>query len=82
MKNVLKLLAKNILMLLGLTAAASATDTGIQNKMFESDMTMLLISNEELNDIIKIVKYLKEFYFLINDVSETIQNEAKEQKDN
>ena len=82
MKNVLKLLAKNLLMLLGLTAAASATDTGIQNKMFESDMTMLLISNEELNDIIKIVKYLKEFYFLINDVSETIQNEAKEQKDN
>ena len=78
MKNVLKLLAKNLLMLLG----ASATDTGIQNKMFESDMTMLLISNEELNDIIKIVKYLKEFYFLINDVSETIQNEAKEQKDN
>ena len=82
MKNVLKLLAKNLLMLLGLTAAASATGTGIQNKMFESDMTMLLISNEELNDIIKIVKYLKEFYFLINDVSETIQNEAKEQKDN
>ena len=82
MKNVLKLLAKNLLMLLGLTAAASATDTGIQNKMIESDMTMLLISNEELNDIIKIVKYLKEFYFLINDVSETIQNEAKEQKDN
>ena len=82
MKNVLKLLAKNLLMLLGLTAAASATDTGIQNKMFESDMTMLLISNEELNDIIKIVKYLKEFYFLIKGVSETIQNEAKEQKDN
>ena len=37
----------------------------------------LIISNEEMNDIMKIVKFLEEFGLLINAVSETIQNEAK-----
>ena len=64
LKNVLKPLAKSILIQLGLTAAESATDTTIQKKFFRSGMTTLIISNEEMNDIIKIVKSLKEFFFI------------------
>ena len=48
--------------------------------MFGSDMTTLMISNEEMNDIMKIVKSLEEFGLLIKGVSKTIKNEAKEQK--
>ena len=55
MKNVLKPLAKRVLIPLGLTAAASATDAAIHKKMFESGNTALMISNEEMNDIKKIV---------------------------
>ena len=42
--------------------------------------TTLVISNEEINDIMKIVKSLEESGFLINGVSQTIKSEAKEQK--
>ena len=42
--------------------------------------TTLIISNEETNDVMKIIKYLEESGLLIKDVSETIKNEAKEQK--
>ena len=49
-------LAKSVFVPLGLTAAASATDVFIQNKLFGSDMTTLLILNEEIDDIIEIVK--------------------------
>ena len=48
--------------------------------MFGSDMTTLMISNEEMNDIMKIVKSLEEFGLLIKGISKTIKNEAKEQK--
>ena len=48
--------------------------------MFGSDTTTLIISNEEMNDIMKITKSLEESWLLIKGVSETIQNEAKEQK--
>ena len=54
--NVLKPLAKSVLIPLGLTAAASATDAAIHNKMFRSGNMTLIISNEEMNDIIKIIK--------------------------
>ena len=40
-------------------------------------MTILIISNEEMEDIMKTVKSLKESGLLINGVSETIKNEAK-----
>ena len=63
-KNVLKPWAKSILIPLGSTAAASATDAGIQKKkkkkMFGSSNTTLIISNEEMNNIMKIIKSLKE----------------------
>ena len=80
MKNVLKPLAKIVLILLALTAAATATDAAIHKKMFGSGTTTLINSNEEMTDIMKIVKPLEESSLLRNDVSKTIKNEAKEQK--
>ena len=74
-------LLKNVLKPLGLTAAASLTDAAIQKKMFGSGEATLIISNEEMNDIIKIDKFHEESGLLIKGVSETIKNEAKKQKD-
>ena len=78
--NVLKPLAKSVLIPLWLTAAASATDAAIHKKMLGSGMTTLIISTEEMNDIMKIVKLLEESGLLIKVVSQTIKNEPKEQK--
>ena len=88
-RNALKPLAKSVLIPLGLTAAASATDAAIYEKMFGSGTrpsdvakeTKLMISNEEMNDIMKIVKSLEESSLLIKSVGETIKNEAKEQRE-
>ena len=52
-ENVLKTLAKSILIPLGLTAAASARDAAIHKEMFGSCTTTLIVSNEEMNDIMK-----------------------------
>ena len=68
-------------MLRVLTAVASATDAAIHKKMFGSGFTTSIVSNEEIN-IIKIVKSLEESGLLIKGVSDTIKNEAKEQKEN
>ena len=78
MKIVLTTLAKNVLVLLGLTAAPSATDALIPKNIFELGMTALIISNKEMEDIMKIVEFFEELGLL--SVSETIKNEAKEQK--
>ena len=78
--NILKPLAKSVLIPLGLTAVASVTDAAIHKKMFGSGFTKLIILNEEMEDIIKIVKSLKDSGLLIKGVSETIKNETKEQK--
>ena len=78
--NVLKLLAKSILISLGLTVIASATNGAIHKKMFRSGATISIISNDEMNDIAKIVKSLEKFGLLIKSVSQTIKNEGKEQK--
>ena len=48
--------------------------------MFGSSTTTLIISNEEMNDIMKIVKSLEEYGLLITAVNETIKTEAEEQK--
>ena len=59
-KNVIKSLAKSVLIPLGLTAAASATVAGMHKKILRSgNTTTLIISNYEINDIIKIAKSLK-----------------------
>ena len=76
-ENVLKPLAKSFSIPLGLTAAASATDAAIYNKIIGSRTATLIISYEEINDIMKIVKALEESGLLIKDVRETIKNEAK-----
>ena len=78
--NVLKPLVKAILIPLVLTAASSATNAAIHKRMFGSGFITLIISNEEINDIMKIVTSLEESGLLIKCVSETIKNEAKEQK--
>ena len=80
MKNVVKPLAKSILIPLGLTVVASATDAAIHKKMFGSGMTTLIISNKEMNDIMDIVKLLEKSGSLMKGVSKTNKNEAKEQK--
>ena len=49
-------LAKNILVPLGITAAASAIDAGIQKKIHGSGTTISIIPNKEMNDIMKIVQ--------------------------
>ena len=76
--NVLKPLAKNVLIPLGLTVAALATDVVFHKKISGSGNTTLIISNEEMNDIMKIIKSLGESGLLIKRVSETIKNEGKE----
>ena len=53
-------LAKNVFAPLGITAAVSAIDAGIQKKIHGSRTTTLIISNEEMNDIMKIVQAFEE----------------------
>ena len=66
---------------LGLTATASAADAAIQNKkILGSDTTTLIISNDEMEDIMKIVKSVEDSGILLKGVSETVQNGVKEQK--
>ena len=91
MKSVIKPLAKSVLIPLGLTAAASAADAGMHKKILGSgkhtldstlpdNNTTLIISNDEMDDILKIVKSLEDSGVLLKVVSVTIQNEAKEQR--
>ena len=71
-------LAKNVLAPLGITAAASAIDAGIQKKkIYGSGTTTLIISNEEMNDIMKIIQALEDSNILLNGVTKTIKNETK-----
>ena len=90
MKSVIKPLTKSVLIPLGLTAAASAANAGIHKKILGSgrpldlapphNNTTLIISNDEMGDILKIVKSLEDSGILLKDVSETIQHEPKEQR--
>ena len=83
MKSVIKPLAKSVLIPFGLTAAASAADAGIHKKILGSghnNNTTLIISNDEMDDILKIAKSLEDTGVLLKGVSETIQHEAKEQR--
>ena len=84
-KNEIKPLAKSIIIPLGLTAAASAADAGIHKKILGSghnhpSSTTLTISNNEMEDIIRIAKSLEDSGLLLEGVTETVQNEVKEQK--
>ena len=55
----------SVLIQLGLTVTVSATDEAIHKKMFGSGFTALIISNEEMNDIMKIFKFLEESGLII-----------------
>ena len=81
-KNVIKPLPKSVLIPSGLTAAASAADVGIHEKILGlgHNNTLLIISNDEIEDIIKIVKSLEDSGLLLKGVTKTVQNEVKEQK--
>ena len=73
-------LAKNILAPLGITTAASAIDAGIQKKIHGWGTTTLISSNEEINDIMKILQALADSNILFKGVTKTVKNETKEQK--
>ena len=77
-ENMLKPLAKSVLVPSGLKAATSATDAAIKKKIFGLGMTTLVSWNENLNDIMKIIKSLEESGSLIKGVNETVENAVKE----
>ena len=84
-KTVINPLAKSILIPLGLTAAASTADAGIHKKFLGSghnhpSSRTPIISNDEIEDITKIVKSLEDSGLLLKAVTETGQNVVKEQK--
>ena len=72
-------LAKNMMAPLGLTAAMSAIDGSIQKKIHGSGVK-LIIEQEDMNDIIKIIEALENSDILLKGVSKTIDNETKEQR--
>ena len=72
-------LAKSVLAPLGLTAAISAIDGSIQKKIHGSGVK-LIIEQEDMNDIIKIIEALENSGILLEGVSKTIENETKEQR--
>ena len=71
-------LAKNVLVPLGLTAAMSAIDGSIQKKMRGG--VKLVIEQEDMNDIMKIIEALENSGILLKGVTKTIENETKEQR--
>ena len=58
----------------------SATDAAIQKKMFGSGMTTFIISNDDIDDLIKVVTALEEHDILLKGTSKTIKNETKKQE--
>ena len=72
-------LAKNVLAPLGLTDAMSAIDGSIQKKIHGSGVK-LIIEQEDMNDIMKIIEALENSGILLKGVTKTIENETKEQR--
>ena len=77
LKNAYTRMAKIVLLPLWVAEAASAPDTVIQEKIYESGMTTLIISNKEMKDILEEVTYLEEYGLLVKGASKTIANEAQ-----
>ena len=80
MKMTLTPLVKKVLIPLGLSAGMSTADAAIQKNIYGSGTRALIISNEEMEDIMEIIKSLEESGLLIKTIGETIKNEVKEQK--
>ena len=72
-------LPKNVLPPLGLTAAMSAIDGGIQKQIHGSGVK-LIIEQENMNDVIKIIEALENSGILLKGVTKAIENETKEQR--
>ena len=70
MKIVLILLAKSVLIPLGLLARMPVANVAIQKTIYGSGTISLIILNEEIEDIIKIVKLLEESRSLIKGISD------------
>ena len=64
MKNVIQPLAKSVLIPLGSTVAASAADGEIHLKILGSGKTTLIISNDEMEDVMKIFKSLRDLIII------------------
>ena len=73
-------LAQNILAPLRITAAALAIDARIRKKMHGSGTTTLIISNEEMNDIMKIFRALEDSNILLKGITKAVKNETREQR--
>ena len=80
MKSVLTSLAKSALLSFGLSAEISATDTATQKKIYESDTAALIISNEETEYIMKIIRSPEESGLLIKGISEQLKMKQKNKK--
>ena len=88
MKGVCTHLGKDVLLPLRLSTGMYAAGAAIQKKIYGSGclsdlpwrITTLITSNEEMEDIIKVVKSVEESGLIIKGISETIKDEAKEQK--
>ena len=72
-------LAKNVLTPLGLTAAMSTIDGSIQKKIHCSGVK-LIIEQEDMKNIMKIIKALENSSILLKGISKTIKNQTKEQR--
>ena len=81
MKSVIKPLAKSVLVPLGSIAAVAAADAGILKKILESGHNKsLIVSNDEMENILKIIKSLEDSGLLLKGITETVKNEPREQK--
>ena len=74
-------LGKNILAPLGIPAAASANDTRIQKKIHGSATTTLIISNEEINDIMKIIQSLEDSNIFLKESLKQLTMKQKNKKE-
>ena len=81
MKNVIQTLAISVLIPLGITAAASTADAEIHNKILDSGTTILTISNEEMEDIMKIIKSVEDSGILLKGVTGIIRNKKKNKRE-
>ena len=82
MKNEIKPLAKSVSTPVGWSSAVSAADAGIHKRALGSGtkITTLMTPNDEMEGVIKNVKYLEDSSLLLKGVNEPIKKEAKDQK--
>ena len=71
---------KITLVLLGMTASAVAINAEIQRKIHGSGITTLIISNEEMKDIMQVTQALQDSNTLLKGITKTIENETKERE--